>query len=91
VPRNLDLRKRNAVRAYVIEVVADDEVWTGMATEYGRILWELKAAPQPAAVITIFEWELYAPANPQTLFSRFPRWRLVATYPWTLDEAEDGD
>lgn len=83
----------NEPRAYIIEVLADDRLWTSMAQEYGRIMHELRAAPQPCVTITIYEWWLCAPINPSTaLFTRCPQWKHIRTFPWTLYEPEgEGD
>lgn len=80
-------------RSFVIEVVdMDSRIWTACATETPGILKELSNAP-PAALITIYEWELTKPINPKgDMFTRFPLWRHVRTFPWTfMVGSDDGD
>jgi hypothetical protein len=71
-------------KAYVIEVLSDEQLWTSMVQEYGAILNDLKAAPQPAVAITIYEWMQVAPVRGDW-FTRFPTWRFVRSFPWALE------
>lgn len=76
--------------AYVIEVIDEDgRFWHAMASEWGRIMHELKPAP-PALAITIYEWQLALPINPRDFFTKYPEWKRIAMIPWSL-EREHGD
>lgn len=71
----------------VIEVIdPDHHFWHAMANEWDRITIELENAPV-AAAITIYEWHLLKPINPdpQDFWAKYPTWKCVSVRPWTID------
>ena len=76
---------RRGARALVIEVTTGGATWTAMAHEEEGVWGELQSAPV-ADSITIYEWHLAKPVNPErsSPFSQCPQWVFTSKYPWKV-------